>query len=89
MCVIYLSTYQVTGRACFVRCRIDCPTCSCVHHYRVEEADGGRQWLLGTCLKCAYARYFKAWIDPFENLEAGDYAHELIFGMARGNEVND
>lgn len=63
---------------------------SCVHRIRVEEADGGREWLWGECVHgCGFRREYRAWIDPFEGLDAGDYAHALIYGSANGNEVRD
>ena len=53
------------------------------HHIRVAEANG-EEYHEGYCLKgCGFTKLYKAWSDPYENLEAGDYAHALIYGYTR------
>lgn len=61
-------------------------TSDCVHHYRIEEATGKDEFLWGECLKCGNMRRYRAWVDPYENMDAGDIAHDLIFKYTRPGE---
>jgi hypothetical protein len=52
----------------------------CQHHWRIEEANGQEQ-VEGRCKKCGTTRMYDAWSDPYKNMDLGDLAHDLIFGV--------